>query len=126
MKRSKERGDRSPTVSYCIGCQLNQLIRIFLSRASLCFKGREVPPFSLPGSAGGARVLIHSAFMACFGHQLQAQISRSSDSRSDNLVEAIAESLPVFDSRMRCQVVCDALRGEEPGIRRGLNLAWCL
>ena len=78
MKRGKERCDRSLTVSYGIGCQLNQLIRNNLPfGASLSFEGRETPSFSLPGSAEGARVLIHSCLMASFRLPLQAQISRS-------------------------------------------------
>jgi hypothetical protein len=78
MKRGKECGDGSLTVSYSIRCQLDQLIRNnFLSRASLSFEGREAPSFSLTGSAEGARVLIHLCFMACFGPRLQAKISRS-------------------------------------------------
>ena len=73
MKRGKERGDGSLTVSYRIRCQLDQLIRnSFLSRASLSFKGREAPSFSLTGSTEGMRVLIHSFLMACFGPQVQA------------------------------------------------------
>ena len=42
MKRCKECGDGSLTVSYGIRCQLDQLIRnSFLSRAWISFKGRE-------------------------------------------------------------------------------------
>jgi hypothetical protein len=73
MKRGKECGDGSLTVSYGIRRQLDQLIRnSFLSRASFSFKGREAPSFSLTGSTEGARVLIHSRLMAQFGPQLQA------------------------------------------------------
>ena len=73
VKRGKECGDGSLTVSYGIPCQLDQLIRNnFLSRASLSLKGRGAPSFSLTGSTEGTRVLIHSCLMACFGPQLQA------------------------------------------------------
>jgi hypothetical protein len=73
MKRSKECGDGSLTVSYGIRCQLDQLIRNnFVSRALFFFKVREAPSFSLAGSGDGVRVLIHSFLMACFGPQLQA------------------------------------------------------
>jgi hypothetical protein len=73
MKRCKECGDGSLTVSYGIRCQLDQLIRnSFLSRAWISFKGREAPSFSLTGSTEGTRVLIHSCLMARFGPQLQA------------------------------------------------------
>ena len=78
MKRGKECGDGRMTVSYGIRCQLDQLIRnSFVSRALLFFKGRETPSFSLLGSDGGARVLVHSCLMAGFGPPLQAKISRS-------------------------------------------------
>jgi hypothetical protein len=60
MKRGKEHGDRSLTVSYSIGCYLDQLIRNLLFRTWLSFNGGEAPSFSLAGSAEGARVLIHS------------------------------------------------------------------
>ena len=54
MKRGQEGGDGSVTVSYGIRCQLDQIIRNnFLSRASLSFKGREAPSFSLTGSTDG-------------------------------------------------------------------------
>jgi hypothetical protein len=73
MKRCKECGDGSLTVSYGIRCQLDQLIRnSFLSRALFSLKGREAPSFSLTGLTEGMRVLIHSCLMACFGPQLQA------------------------------------------------------
>jgi hypothetical protein len=73
MKRRKECGDGSPTVSYGIRRQLDHLIRNnFLSRASLSFNGREAPSFCLPGSTEGVRVLIHSYLMTRFGPQLQA------------------------------------------------------
>ena len=68
MKRGQEAGDGSVTVSYGIRCHFDQLIRNnFLSRASLSFKGRGAPSLSLNGSIEGARVLIHSRLMACFG-----------------------------------------------------------
>jgi hypothetical protein len=73
MKRGKECGNSSLTVSYGVRCQLDQLIRNnFLSRALLSFKGREAPSLSLTGSTEGTRVLIHSCLMACSGPQLQA------------------------------------------------------
>jgi hypothetical protein len=53
MKRGKECGDGSLTVSYGIRCQLDQLIRNNFS-----FQGREAPSSSLTGSTEGARVLI--------------------------------------------------------------------
>jgi len=94
MKRGKECGDGSLTVSYGIPCQLDQLIRnSFLSRASFSFMGRGAPSFSLNGSTEGTRVLIHSGLMACFGPQLQAQISQSFYSRQFDY--GIAPNLPV-------------------------------
>ena len=103
MKRGKERGDGSLTVSYGIRCQLDQLIRNnFLSRALLFFKGREAPSFSLPGSDEGARVLIHSCLMAGFWPPLQAKISQSFYSKCDNLANSTAESLRIGQST-RCK-----------------------
>ena len=65
MKRGKECGDGSVTVSYGIRCQLDQLIRNnVLSIGSFSFKSGEAPSFSLPGSTEGTRVLIHSRVMA--------------------------------------------------------------
>ena len=89
MKRGKECGDGSVTVSYGIRCQLDQIIRKnFLSRASLSFKGREAPSFSLTGSTDGVRVLVHSRLMACFGPRFKPKFRSPS-----TLANSITESL---------------------------------
>ena len=89
MKRGQERGDGSVTVSYGIRCQLDQIIRNnFLSRASLSFKGREAPSFSLTGSTDGVRVLVHSRLMACFEPRFKPKFRGPS-----SLANSITESL---------------------------------
>ncbi len=75
MKRGNERLDRGLTVSDCICCQVNQLIRNnFLFRGSLSFNGREAPSFSLPGSTEGARVLVHSCVVPRLGHHCKPKV----------------------------------------------------
>jgi len=89
MKRGQERRDGSVTVSYGIRCQLDQIIRNnFLSRASLSFKGREAPSFSLTGSTDGVRVLVHSRLMACFEPRFKPKFRGPS-----SLANSITESL---------------------------------
>ena len=105
MKRGKECGDGSLTVSYSVRCQLDQLIRNnFLSRALLSFKSREAPSFSLTGSTEGTRVLIHSCLMTCFGPQLQAQISQSFYSKCDNLPIRLRNRLELASTRCKPEI----------------------
>jgi hypothetical protein len=99
MKRGNERLDRGLTVSYCICCQVNQLIRnTFLSRVSLSFNGREAPSFSLPGSTEGARVLVHSCLVPALGHNCKPKLRSPG---CDNLAYSMTESLWI-DQRIRC------------------------
>ena len=81
MKWGEEHCDRSLTVSYGIGRQLDQLIRYnFVSGAWVSFKGREAPSSSLSGSAEGMRVLMHSCLMGGLGLHCKPKFRDHSDS----------------------------------------------